>query len=284
MISISRVSKLVAMFSALTALSVFEMGVQEAEAAAVSRCLALAEAAPVQGRVHLAAITPTAGEPVALKANEVRITFAGHSTFRIESPGGIMIATDYAGYAGDGRLPDVVTMNHAHETHFTNYPDPAIKHVLRGWNPNGGAAEHDLTVGDVKIRNVPTDLRNWDGTREVDGNSIFIFEVAGLCIGHLGHLHHELTPQYLGWIGQLDVVMVPVDGSFTMAQVNMVEVMKTLRARLIIPMHFFGPDTLDRFVDKLRGSFPVKINDSAEIVISDATLPGSPNVMVLPGF
>ena len=252
--------------------------------AAVSRCLALADAAPVPGVVHSAAFETAAGEPAALKANEVRITFAGHSTFRIESADGITIATDYAGYAGEGRLPDVVTMNHAHETHFTDYPDPAIKHVLRGWNPNGGAAEHNLTVGDVKIRNVPTDLRTWSGTREADGNSIFIFEIAGLCIGHLGHLHHELTPQYLGWIGQLDVVMVPVDGSYTMAQANMVDVLKTLRARLIIPMHFFGAETLNRFVDKLRGAFPVKINDTAEIVISDATLPRAPQVLVLPGF
>ena len=70
-----------------------------------------------------------------------------------------------------------------------------IKHVLRGWNPNGGAANHDLTVGDVKIRNVPTNIRSWAGGTEIDGNSIFIFEVAGLCIGHLGHLHHELTAQ-----------------------------------------------------------------------------------------
>ncbi len=41
-----------------------------------------------------------------------------------------MIATDYAGYAGGGT--DVVTMNRAHPTHFTDRPDPAIRHVLRG--------------------------------------------------------------------------------------------------------------------------------------------------------
>ena len=44
-------------------------------------------------------------------------------------------------------------------------------------------------VDDVYIRNVPTDIRSWGGELERDGNSIFIFEVADLCIGHLGHLH-----------------------------------------------------------------------------------------------
>ncbi|MEM8647985.1 MAG: MBL fold metallo-hydrolase, partial [Pseudomonadota bacterium] len=82
--------------------------------AAQNRCLAIADAGP---SVHLAA----------LKQNEVSLTFVGHSTFLIESPAGVRIATDFTGYAGPGVLPDVVTMNHAHESHYTDYPDPKIK-------------------------------------------------------------------------------------------------------------------------------------------------------------
>ena len=42
------------------------------------------------------------------------------------------------------------------------------------------------------VRNVPTDIRGWGGQAiENYGNSIFVFEAEGLCIGHLGHLHHE---------------------------------------------------------------------------------------------
>ncbi|NIX22805.1 MAG: Zn-dependent hydrolase, partial [Actinobacteria bacterium] len=93
---------------------------------------------------------------------------------------------------------------------YTDFPDPAIEHVLRGWNPEGGPAEHDLDVGDVHIRNVPTDIRGWSGLVEPDGNSIFIFEVADLCIGHLGHLHHRLSDADLALIGRLDVVFAPV--------------------------------------------------------------------------
>ena len=55
-----------------------------------------------------------------------------HASFIIESPGGTRIVTDYAGYSG-GILPDAVTMNRAHTSHFTDAPDPAIEHVLRGW-------------------------------------------------------------------------------------------------------------------------------------------------------
>ena len=103
--------------------------------AVASDCLAMAQGpSPVQK----ASFTPTA-----LEANQVRLSFLGHATFLIESPGGMKIATDYDGYAGD-TMPDVVTMNHAHTSHYTDAPDPAIKQVLRGWNDDGSPAQHNL--------------------------------------------------------------------------------------------------------------------------------------------
>ncbi len=241
-----------------------------------SRCIALAQASP---KIQYVAL-----DQAALANDEVQITFVGHSTFRIETAGGIIIATDYAGYAGQGRLPDVVTMNHAHTSHFTPFPDPGIKYVLRGWGADGNRAEHRLTVGDVFIRNVTTDIRGWDGIREKDGNSIFIFEVANLCIGHLGHLHHTLGPEYLGLIGQLDIVMVPVDGTYTMSQTAMLEVLELLKARLVLPMHYFGQSTLALFLGTLSEKFNVEISKENTITVSYRTLPDQPLVKVLPGF
>lgn len=245
--------------------------------ASTSRCLAVAEGGPP--------VVPAALRPAGLKQTEVRLTFVGHSTFLIETAGGVRIATDYAGWAGRGVIPDVVTMNHAHETHYTDYPDAKITHVLRGWNPKGGHAEHDLKVGDVHIRSVPTNIRVWGtGETEAFGNSIFIFEVAGLCIGHLGHLQHEPTVQQLGQIGQLDVVLVPVDGVYTMDHAGMVATLKKLQARLIVPMHYFEGFTLGLFLEKVKGSFAVRTSEVPTTVLSRATLPADPQVLVLPGF
>lgn len=220
-----------------------------------SRCLAVAQNTPNVIHANF--------QNSALNEGEVKLTFVGHSTFLIETPKGVTIATDYTGYAGDSVVPRVVTMNHAHESHYTDYPDPKIEHVLRGWNPEGGEARYDLEVGDVQIRNVPTDIRTWSGDVEPFGNSIFIFEVGDLCIGHLGHLHHIPTPQQFGMMGLLDVVLVPVDGSFTLKLDSMVEVLKTIRARLIIPMHFFGTGTLGSFLERIGTTFEVKSHDSA---------------------
>src|SRR6266576_376625 len=155
-------------------------------------------------------IVPAALRLAALKDGEVRINYIGHSTFLIESPKLVRIATDYNDYVKPPVLPDIATMNHAHTTHYTDAPDPAIKFVLRGWNDDGSQATHDLSFQDVRVRNVPTNIRDWAGGTERYGNSIFVFEVAQLCIAHLGHLHHTLTRQQLDDIGRLDVVLAPV--------------------------------------------------------------------------
>ena len=239
------------------------------------RCLAVSEAP----RPH----TPVAVKPGALEPNEVRLNFIGHSTWLIESAAGLRIATDYNDYVRPDVVPDVITMNRAHTTHYSNFPDPGIKYVLRGWNPEGGPAKHDLTVLDVRIRNVATNIRDWGGGHVPYGNSIFIFEVAGLCIGHLGHLHHTLTDAQVAAIGQLDVVMVPVDGSYTMDVAGVVEVLKTLRARLVLPMHYFNPYTLNRFLERIRNDFPVEMAAEPSLVVSQLTLPPEPKVLVLPG-
>ena len=248
-----------------------------ASAAAPDRCLAMA-GAPLRSLVQ-----PVTMRLAQQKAHEVRISFIGHSTFLIETGSGIKIATDYNDYVRPTAIPDIVTMNRAHDTHYTNHPDPGIRHVLRGWNPDGGAVQHDVTLGDVRVRNVPTNIRTWDGGTSVYGNSVFVFEVAGLCIAHLGHLHHTLTVQQLGQIGQMDIVLVPVDGSYTLDLDGMVEVLKGLKAPLMIPMHYFSSYTLERFLARVRDSFEVVQSEVPTLLVSRQTLPATPRVLVLPG-
>jgi len=225
--------------------------------------------------------------PASARSRAVTITYVAHSTFRIETEDGVIIATDFFGVAGrdaNGEVivPTVVTMNHAHETHYTDYPDPAIPYVLRGWNHDGkGPADYKLRVKDVTIRNVTTDIRGW-GQPEADGNSIFIFEVADLCIGHLGHLHHRLTPDHYALIGRLDIVMAPVDGTYTLDLPGMIEVLKTLKAQIVLPMHAFGMASMERFLLGMRGEFEIEIGDGPSITVSYDTLPAKPTVMFLP--
>ena len=259
------------------------IGIAFAVPAFAQQCVGMAslpEVTPQRAKVQLA------GSRLAQK-NEppIQLTFVGHATFLIESPKGIRIVTDYNDYVRTPVIPDIATMNIAHDSHYSMAPDPRIKHVLPGWNARGsGPIEHDLQIGDVHVRNISTNIRDFSGggTREF-GNSIFVFEIGGLCIAHLGHLHHTLTVQQLGQIGQMDVLLVPVDGGYTLDLDGMAEVLKALKARLMIPMHMFSAYGLDRFLRRVRQDFDVVEHPVPTIAISRATLPEKQQILVLPG-
>jgi L-ascorbate metabolism protein UlaG (beta-lactamase superfamily) len=101
---------------------------------------------------------------------------------------------------------------------------------------------------------------------------------------HLGHLHHTLTPQHLAALGQVDVLLVPVDGSWTLGQEDMLEVIDAIHAPLLIPMHFFGPSTLNRFLDRLGPRYAVRTSSRSSIELSRETLPARPEALVLAGY
>jgi L-ascorbate metabolism protein UlaG (beta-lactamase superfamily) len=135
------------------------------------------------------------------------------------------------------------------------------------------------------VRNVPTHARGFyggGGTRAY-GNSIFLFNTAGICIAHLGHLHHLLNDVILSEIGKIDVVMVPIDGMYTMSQDDAIDALEKIKAPLNMPMHYFGQHTLNRFLDKARGKFAITMSPTSTISITRSDLPENPEILVLPG-
>lgn len=244
-----------------------------------SHCLALAQATP-----GMAYITPASLPDVAQE--EVLIHYIAHASFLIRSHRGLNMVTDYTGFTGSLPLiPDVVTMNHAHDTHWTAYPDPAIPHALKGWGEFGAGVSHRLELGEVLVRNVSTDIRSQFSGVEPKGNSIFIFEMAGLCIGHLGHLHHAPDDAQFAAIGRLDVVLAPVDGGYTLDQATMIRVLKRLRSSIVIPMHWFSGFALDDFLAGMSEDFAIVRVEGPALTVSRDRLPSRPTIMVLrPGY
>ncbi|MEM7490831.1 MAG: MBL fold metallo-hydrolase [Pseudomonadota bacterium] len=241
-----------------------------------SHCIAIAQA-PGLEYVQKASY----GAP--LEEFTVRLNFVDHAMFLLETRGGLRAVTDYNGFIGSVPPPDIVTMNRAHSTHWTANPDPAITHVLPGWSERvGEPVGHHLDLGEMLVRSVSTDIRSSAGSgREENGNSIFIFEVEGLCIGHLGHLHHEPNEAQYAAIGRLDVVMAPVDGGLTLDLPTMTRVLQRLRSSVVIPMHWWGRGSLERFLAGMSEEFAIDVREGSSLEVSLRSLPERPTVVVL---
>ena len=262
----------------LAILFIFIAGIGMSQDRRPSHCIAVAENTPGITYVKKAAYEDSVPD------GSVLIHYIAHASFLIIADDGTSAITDYTGFIGNTDfVPDAVTMNHAHETHWTAFPDPAIQHVLHGWGENfGEEAWHYLDLGGMVIRNIPTDIRSRFFTEtEPNGNSIFVFETAGLCIGHLGHLHHEPTSEQYAALGRVDVVMAAVDGGMTLDLPTMMRVIRRLRSSVVIPMHWFGDGTLDRFLFGMTEDFAVVRENESHIVLSLETLPARPSIILL---
>ena len=243
-----------------------------------SHCFAIADASP-----EMTYVRPASWRDPVVDEFSVRLSYIDHSMYMVQTHGGLTAITDFTGFIGaTGMIPDVVTMNNAHDSHWTAFPHPDIKHVLPGWRQNGAPADYHLDLGEMLVRNVTTDIRDRFGNGRIeDNNSIFIFEVAGLCIGHLGHLHHEPSDETYAAIGRLDVVMAAVDGGLTVDTPTMIRIVNRLRSSYVLPMHWFSSSSLERFLAGVSNDFDIRRDGASSLELSLRDLPSRPTVVVL---
>ncbi len=264
-------AKIIASFLVVLLLAPLWTGVEPARAT----CLPMASAPPPIIRASYSGQT-------AVAPYHLGITFVGHASFMIESAQGVRVLTDYNGYVESPLPPEVVTMNNSHDSHYTDFVDKSIKNVLRGWDPKGGIARHNLLIKDMRIRNVPTNLSEWNGKLS-NGNSMFVFESADLCVVHISHLHHVLSKDQLRDLGRIDIAFAPIDGQMTMSHQELFEVLAAIKPMLIIPMHYGFGGAVEAFIERARHIYPIRQHDSATIEVSFRSVPRKPEVVFLQG-
>ncbi len=173
-------------------------------------------------------------------ASSVTITWLGQSTFILTTSTGLKVLLDPTNPGAYNPPPadgvDVITVSHEHGDH--NYVQMATGSplILRGLTQDG-FAKIDQTIKGVRIRTVPAFHDGQNGGQR-GRNALFVFEMPGLRIVHLGDLGHKLDADAVSAIGTADILMTPVAGGPTVDPKTAVEVINQLQARVIIPMHF----------------------------------------------
>jgi len=173
-----------------------------------------------------------------------KLTWYGQSCFLLETAGGTRIVMDPIpkgiGYdLPQGFKADIVTISHEHFDHNNVGFVTGKPRVLRGLTADKkGWTRIDEKAKDVSIRSVGVYHDDQRGAaRGLD--TVFIFEVGGVRIAHLGDLGHVLNDEQLAAIGAVDVVLVPVGGTFTVDGLKATQVVEQLRPRImVIPMHY----------------------------------------------
>jgi len=281
---------------ALLGASLVLLGAAAAPNLAAARCIPVAERwqtplrsfmaqnPSIPARFRRIAATSGAARGPKLPEDTVELTYLGHSSFLIRSAANAAAVTDYNGYIRAAFAPDIVTMNRAHNTHFTDVIEPGVKHVLKGWMEKGVIPSHNVTVRDLHVTNVATNIREGVGDSGFAGNSIFIFKSAGLCIVHLGHLQHRLIPTHAARVGMVDVLLAPIDDGFTMPHTLLVKVIDDLKPVVVVPMHYGFGGTMESFLALMRKrKFAIRIANGKSARFTKATLPRRPTVLVLQG-
>jgi L-ascorbate metabolism protein UlaG (beta-lactamase superfamily) len=233
----------------------------------------------------------------ALGDPKVDIRWRGQSFFIVESSRGTRIAFDphaIEAYDRKEMSADVVLISHEHNDH--NQVD-AIRirdksRILHGlvpakdnprrfvWN------EIDKTVDNVRIRSVGTFHDTVNGM-ERGLNSIFIVEMDGQRIVHLGDLGHLLTKKQIDDIGPVDVLMVPVGGVYTLNGSDAKAVVAQLKPRrVILPMHY-GTSAFDEllgpeeFLDEIPPSRIQRLSSNRLTIDADRKPPAEPMIVLM---
>jgi len=177
---------------------------------------------------------------------DLTITYFGHSCFLIVTPRGTKIVTDpidlWNYRMSNDFAADVVTVSHNHRDHNATDAVPGHPTILYGLNPHDAAPFHEFVpsseaVGDVNIRNISSNHSPPSVSPQL--NSIFVFEVDGVTIAHLGDLGRMLTDDQIEELGRIDVLMIPVGGRYTLSLQEADETIRRINAAIaVVPMHF----------------------------------------------
>jgi L-ascorbate metabolism protein UlaG (beta-lactamase superfamily) len=208
----------------------------------------------------------------------MEIVWLGHSSFRIRAREATVITDPCppsTGYTIGKPTADIVTLSHAHDDHTF------VKAVAGKPTVLDGPGEYEISGAFLTA--IPT---HHDGERgaERGSNLVFVIEMEGIKICHLGDLGHAPTADQAEGMTGADVLLIPVGGDSTIDGAKAAEIVPALDARIVIPMHYKTPvskgdlETAERFLKEMEAT---AVQAQPKLSLSYNTVPSDTQVVVL---
>ncbi|MEK7112429.1 MAG: MBL fold metallo-hydrolase [Patescibacteria group bacterium] len=175
------------------------------------------------------------------------ITYLGHSSFKIKGRTGSVVTDPFdpqiVGLKYSGVEADIVTISHDHADHNRAALVKNVKKVV------DGPGEYEI----LGISIIGFSSFHDDKNGSLRGkNTIYVFEMDGLRLAHLGDLGHELSEGLVEDMGEIDILMIPVGSEYTVGPDIATLVVQAVGPKFVIPMHYqisgLAPETFSKLL------------------------------------
>lgn len=173
-------------------------------------------------------------------AASIKIKWFGQASFLVTTSDSTTILIDPADFKGyhipKGTTADIVTVSHEHMDHNAVGAVSGSPIVLRGTDSNCRKVNAiDTTIKNIRMYTVSS----FHDPGHHGFNAVFVYEFDGLRMAHMGDIGTILTDEQIAAIGEVDILMVPVGGKFTITGAEADTIVNQLNVkRLVFPMHF----------------------------------------------
>lgn len=208
----------------------------------------------------------------------MEITWLGQSCFRIKGKDATVITDPYdrsLGYTLGKPTAEIVTISHDHPDH--NYVEGV------GGEPMVITGPGEYEVANVLITGIRT-YHDANGGKERGKNTVYLFEEEDITVCHLGDLGHVPTSQQVEAMTNVDILLIPVGGTYTIDAAQATETISLIEPKIVIPMHFqtealkFKLDPVEKFLKEMGLK---EVTPQAKLNVTRNSLPDQTQVIVL---
>lgn len=210
------------------------------------------------------------------------IYYLGHSSFRIVGKDATVLTDPFDSKKVGLKFPqvsaDIITVSHDHEDHNSVSQVEGVVKVV------SGPGEYE--VKKVSIFGLPSYHDEQKGA-ERGKNTMYVIELEGLRIVHLGDLGHKLSESDVSAMGEVDILMVPVGGKYTIDHKVAADVVRAVEPKIILPMHYqtegLDPSTFSELEDpeQFVNELGLKKEVQKKLSVKQATLNPDEQVIIL---